>query len=98
MTQCLIINIWKIKSQNKRVTKNSKNVDNGYNEIPKEEFEKVNTKKREITILIVDELENSADKESDDDDNSCDEKNGIDHLPFLDDSHEPLHGSSLRFS
>ena len=28
-----------------RVTKNSKNVDNGYNEIPKEEFEKVNTKK-----------------------------------------------------
>ena len=28
-----------------RVTKNSKNVDHGYNEIPKEEFEKVNTKK-----------------------------------------------------
>ena len=48
--------------------------------------------------MIVDELENSADKESDDDDDkSSDEKNGVDHLPFLDDSHELLHGSSLRF-
>lgn len=47
--------------------------------------------------MIVDELENSADKESDDDDKSSDEKNGVDYLPFLDDSHELLHGSSLRF-
>ena len=47
--------------------------------------------------MIVDELENSADKESDDGDKSSDEKNGVDHLPFLDDSHELLHGSSLRF-
>ena len=72
----------------------------------------IQNRKRKIKSLILDDLEIYFDEDSSIDDDSSDEKDDIDHIPFdgddddyvdndcppfVDDAHDPLDGSLLEF-